>query len=175
MNRRRIYERDDHTCQYCGNGASSLDHLVPKVLGGSDAWENLVASCGTCNMRKGDAPYPKLAESMGSSIVLGRTSRRHYPPLYWQVQTRGMPHERVPTNPKRGGWFDRTLIELVFTNPGVRSRLARRRRDVAVAKLVTEVPELLAADAKRELDRLVAEGRLGTTALFYVELGRGAT
>lgn len=170
MHRRRIYERDEDTCQYCGNGASSLDHLVPKLLGGRDHWENLVAACGTCNRSKGEDAYPELAESMAWLIVHGRTARRNHPPLYWQVQTRGMPHEGLDTNPKRGGWFDRTLKELLFTRPDRSRRLVRRRQDVAFRTLVENVPMFDRAEARRELDRLVAEGKIGTTPRFYVEV-----
>ena len=167
MHRQRIYERDDHTCQYCGNGASSLDHLVPKAQGGQDRWENLAAACGTCNRLKGEASLPELAASMGTLILAGRTSRRHYPPLYWQVRTLGMPHEPIATNPRRGRWFDRTLVERIFTRPGVDRRLMRRRHDTAVSALVASVPELDAAEARVELDRLVAEGELRATRRFY--------
>lgn len=170
VNRRRIYERDDDTCQYCGNGASSLDHLVPKLVGGPDRWDNLAASCGTCNMLKGDAHYPDLAASMRELILRERTCRRNFAPLYWQVQSSGMPHEPIPTNPRRGGWFERTLTQLIFTRPGRPGRLARRRHDLAVAELVERVPGFDALEARRELDRLVAEERLATTPRFYVEV-----
>ena len=167
MHRQRIYERDDHTCQFCGNGASSLDHLVPRAHGGQDRWDNLAAACGTCNRLKGEAPVPELAASMATLILAGRTSRRHYPPLYWQVRMLGMPHEPIATNPKRGSWFDRTLVERIFTKPGSDVRAARRRHDKALSALVAAVPELDAAGAREELDRLVAEGRLRATRRFY--------
>ena len=169
MDRRRIYERDDHTCQFCGNGASSLDHLVPKVLGGPDRWENLVAACGTCNRLKGEDAYPDAAASMAALIFRGRTCARHYPPLYWQVRTLGMPHEALPINPTRSAWRDRTLLELVFAEPGRSRRRTRRRHDRAAAILVAAVPGLDVDEARQELDRLVAEGKLGTTPRFYLE------
>ena len=34
--------------------ATTVDHVVPKSKGGAFVWTNLVASCGPCNMRKGN-------------------------------------------------------------------------------------------------------------------------
>ena len=46
-NRRQIYHRDANRCQYCGfrkpNNELSLDHVVPKCLGGSNDTSNLVS------------------------------------------------------------------------------------------------------------------------------------
>ena len=41
--------------QYCGaSGKLTLDHVVPRCRGGRSVWENVVASCPPCNLRKGD-------------------------------------------------------------------------------------------------------------------------
>jgi 5-methylcytosine-specific restriction endonuclease McrA len=58
LTRRTIFARDDYTCQYCGYRGKDLtvDHVVPKRLGGSDDWENLVTCCRKCNLKKGDKP-----------------------------------------------------------------------------------------------------------------------
>lgn len=169
MHRQRIYERDANTCQFCGNGASSLDHLIPRLHGGPDRWENLVAACGTCNRNKGEDLYPDLADSVASLILGRRTMARGYPPLYWQVRALGRTHEEIDVNPRRGGWFDRTLAHVVFAKPGSRDRRVRRRRDLAVAHLAAVVPQFDTAEAQRELDRLVVAGKLGTTPAFYVD------
>lgn len=74
-NRRKfIYKRDNYTCHYCetkfirnvpdyeqnyithGNHLT-LDHIVPKSLGGPDSRENLVAACYECNHARGDIGY----------------------------------------------------------------------------------------------------------------------
>jgi hypothetical protein len=47
--RARILERDDWTCQYCGEPAVCVDHILAFSLGGSDADYNLRASCAVCN------------------------------------------------------------------------------------------------------------------------------
>lgn len=46
--------RDGHKCRYCGGSANTLDHLYPYSRGGEDTPENLVASCRSCNSKKGD-------------------------------------------------------------------------------------------------------------------------
>lgn len=58
ISRKNILIRDQHTCQYCnkrfGAGELTLDHVVPRSRGGTNSWENLVASCLRCNNFKGD-------------------------------------------------------------------------------------------------------------------------
>ncbi|RJP20394.1 MAG: HNH endonuclease [Candidatus Abyssobacteria bacterium SURF_5] len=58
FSRRNIFERDRNTCQYCGNKFKkwelTLDHVVPRSIGGRSTWENLVLACIPCNVRKGN-------------------------------------------------------------------------------------------------------------------------
>jgi 5-methylcytosine-specific restriction endonuclease McrA len=54
LNRRAVFVRDDHTCQYCGAPADSIDHVVPRSRGGDHSWENVVAACSRCNTHKRD-------------------------------------------------------------------------------------------------------------------------
>jgi 5-methylcytosine-specific restriction endonuclease McrA len=54
LNRRGVFARDGHRCQYCGGPAESLDHVVPKSRGGLHTWDNVVAACRPCNVRKRD-------------------------------------------------------------------------------------------------------------------------
>ncbi len=56
FNRKNVFRRDDHSCQYCGVKASelTLDHVLPRSRGGSTSWENVVACCHKCNARKRD-------------------------------------------------------------------------------------------------------------------------
>ena len=54
LNRRAVFARDGHRCQYCGAHAENIDHVVPRSKGGTHTWENVVASCRPCNMRKED-------------------------------------------------------------------------------------------------------------------------
>jgi len=54
LNRRAVFARDGHRCQYCGAAAENIDHVVPRSRGGLHAWDNVVASCRSCNSRKED-------------------------------------------------------------------------------------------------------------------------
>jgi len=55
LNRKEVFRRDHYTCQYCGKRASELtiDHVIPKHLGGTDSWDNVVTACARCNHLKG--------------------------------------------------------------------------------------------------------------------------
>ena len=54
LSRRAIFARDGHRCQYCDRAAENIDHVVPRSRGGTHAWDNVVASCRSCNARKED-------------------------------------------------------------------------------------------------------------------------
>ena len=54
LSRRAVFARDDHRCQYCGNRADSIDHVVPRSKGGPHTWENVAAACRPCNLGKRD-------------------------------------------------------------------------------------------------------------------------
>jgi 5-methylcytosine-specific restriction endonuclease McrA len=56
LTRKNIIIRDNHTCCYCGanKGPMTVDHVIPKNMGGNDSWENLVCACDRCNNLKGD-------------------------------------------------------------------------------------------------------------------------
>jgi 5-methylcytosine-specific restriction endonuclease McrA len=72
LSRRGIFARDDYSCQYCGQTAKELtiDHIIPKRLGGPTTWENLVCCCRRCNTKKGD----KSLSQTGMRLL--RTPRR---------------------------------------------------------------------------------------------------
>lgn len=77
VTRREVFVRDDYTCQYCGLRARELtiDHVIPRHLGGAHAWENVVCACLGCNLRKG-------GHTLGDTRMrLARTPRR---PAYAQ-------------------------------------------------------------------------------------------
>ena len=60
-----IYQRDDHTCQYCGSQKRlTIDHVIPRSRGGQDTWENMVVACSPCNVKKGNT----LLEQTGMKL-----------------------------------------------------------------------------------------------------------
>ena len=56
FNRKNVFRRDNHTCQYCSRFSHelTLDHVIPRSRGGKTIWENVVACCQKCNARKRD-------------------------------------------------------------------------------------------------------------------------
>lgn len=53
LSRNNIFRRDNFRCCYCfSNNNLTLDHLLPRSLGGGDTWENLVTACQKCNAKK---------------------------------------------------------------------------------------------------------------------------
>lgn len=41
-------------CAYCGDPATTVDHIVPVNAGGSDSWDNKCGACRSCNSSKRD-------------------------------------------------------------------------------------------------------------------------
>lgn len=70
--RKEIFERDKHTCFYCGEKVtpenSTLDHLVPQSKDGKHAKENLKTSCLICNSIKSGKTYEEAAPFLLKSI-----------------------------------------------------------------------------------------------------------
>jgi 5-methylcytosine-specific restriction endonuclease McrA len=50
--RKSVYEFWDHKCGYCGDEATSLDHIVPRFKSGSSNRNNLIPACRRCNANK---------------------------------------------------------------------------------------------------------------------------
>lgn len=50
--RRRILERDRHTCQQCGAHATHVDHILGAASNGGDQDDNLQALCRRCHLSK---------------------------------------------------------------------------------------------------------------------------
>jgi 5-methylcytosine-specific restriction endonuclease McrA len=55
LTRREVFRRDNYTCQYCGRHVMelTLDHVLPRHMGGEHVWDNVVAACPACNHHKG--------------------------------------------------------------------------------------------------------------------------
>ena len=58
---RAVLRRDDYECCFCGERATTRDHVVPTARGGRNDWKNVVAACKPCNNRKDD----KLVSELG--------------------------------------------------------------------------------------------------------------
>lgn len=52
--RLQVLARDGYTCYYCGQDATTVDHVIPIVKGGDPInMDNMVAACRRCNSSKG--------------------------------------------------------------------------------------------------------------------------
>ena len=97
-----LFLRDQFTCQYCGiEDDLTFDHVIPRAKGGVTSWENVVAACSPCNLRKSDK-LPKTARMWPSqqpyrpSVHQLHANGRLFPPnflheswqdyLYWDTE-----------------------------------------------------------------------------------------
>ncbi|MBP0492040.1 HNH endonuclease [Roseomonas sp. SG15] len=93
-----VFLRDRFSCQYCGRDHAApdltFDHVIPRSRGGRTTWENVVAACGPCNLRKGS----KLPREIG---MLPRQVPRQ--PTSWELQENG---RAFPPNHLHESWRD---------------------------------------------------------------------
>jgi hypothetical protein len=91
-----ILKRDEFRCKYCRNDKTLLtvDHVIPRSLGGSDAPENLVASCDDCNTGKSSTllngatlAEPEVDSALDESTLVERVTAEF-------TSTWGDPHSR---------------------------------------------------------------------------------
>lgn len=55
--RKEILNDWSNACAYCGEVASTLDHVKPRHQGGQTVKSNLVAACLKCNQKKGSEDW----------------------------------------------------------------------------------------------------------------------
>lgn len=75
LSRRNILIRDKFICQYCGcccRNAPTIDHVIPASKGGPRTWDNLVACCAKCNLKKADKMLKVRSWTRGLAPVGGR-------------------------------------------------------------------------------------------------------
>ena len=57
FSRKAVFKRDKFHCQYCNKplkpGQATVDHIMPKCLGGISSFTNCVTACYICNNKKG--------------------------------------------------------------------------------------------------------------------------
>lgn len=84
LTRTAVFARDGNRCQYCGRVAECLDHVIPRSKGGTHTWENVVASCRACNVRKADHLLPETSMEL---TIKPEIPRRHV----WLYSGLGLP------------------------------------------------------------------------------------
>ena len=73
--RKEVLDREYWTCHYCGQEATTVDHVIPISKGGTDEAQNMVAACNPCNSGKRDRMTPRFFESAGRQAAI--PSRTH--------------------------------------------------------------------------------------------------
>ncbi|CAN5783786.1 HNH endonuclease [soil metagenome] len=97
-----LFLRDEFTCQYCGlKDSLTFDHVVPRSRGGRTTWDNVVASCGPCNLHKGSKtlkqarmhlrrppaqPSPEALQNVGRKFPPNHLHESWMDYLYWDAE-----------------------------------------------------------------------------------------
>ena len=90
-----LFLRDGFMCQYCGSkGDLTFDHVVPRAAGGITSWQNVVAACSPCNLRKGSNSL------RASGLQLTKPPRQ---PQSEQLRNMG---RKFPPNLMHESWID---------------------------------------------------------------------
>jgi 5-methylcytosine-specific restriction endonuclease McrA len=90
-----LFLRDEFSCQYCGaKGDLTFDHVLPRSRGGVTSWENVVAACSPCNLRKGS----RTLRQVGFSLA-----RKPRAPTADEMHAHG---RRFPPNHLHDSWLD---------------------------------------------------------------------
>ena len=83
-----LFLRDEFKCQYCGcDGDMTFDHVVPRSNGGRTTWENVVAACSHCNIKKGAKAFNNSNMKLSKIPIKPSVSQllnqgRKFPPNY---------------------------------------------------------------------------------------------
>ena len=90
-----VFLRDRFTCQYCHSREDlTFDHVIPRSKGGLTLWDNVVAACSPCNLRKGD----RLPDDIGM-----QPRQRPYQPTIQDLHASG---RQFPPNYLHESWVD---------------------------------------------------------------------
>ena len=69
FSRRGVLVRDNFTCAYCGNYGDTIDHVIPRSMGGGSTYENCVAACGPCNRKKSNKSLREIGWTLNRSSL----------------------------------------------------------------------------------------------------------
>lgn len=72
-----LYIRDGFSCSYCHSNINdgiklTLDHIIPRIEGGSNHETNLVTTCKQCNEVKGDRNHETFIQDVAQYIQAPR-------------------------------------------------------------------------------------------------------
>lgn len=109
FSRANLLLRDRFSCQYCHDeltlGQMTIDHVTPRVRGGTTKWENVVASCYSCNSIKGHRTVMKpgvapTKPEYHSLLATARTMPIEIPDASW-IQYLGWDERMITIRPPK--------------------------------------------------------------------------
>ena len=91
FSRVNVFARDRYRCQYCGSRGNlkdlTFDHVVPRAMGGTTTWENVVAACIPCNRQKAN----RTPEQAGMRLRRAPTQPRWVPAVTLTISMTSVP------------------------------------------------------------------------------------
>lgn len=90
-----VFLRDRFQCQYCHSRHDlTFDHVIPRSRGGRTTWENVVAACSPCNLRKAN----RMPRDIGMIPI-----QTPYRPTVYDLHNNG---RAFPPNYLHESWLD---------------------------------------------------------------------
>jgi 5-methylcytosine-specific restriction endonuclease McrA len=95
FNRQNVLARDKWRCQYCGEKKPikelTYDHVTPRSKGGKTEWANIVASCGSCNLKKGN----RTPQEAGMRLLSKPKKPSWVPALFVPIKKGSVPEQWI--------------------------------------------------------------------------------
>lgn len=88
----------DNSCFYCGEPATTRDHVQPRSHGGSNSLDNLVPACARCNSLKGSHRLP--SESLLRRVVRVHAGRERAAAQAFGLNPLLELHQAIPGMPE---------------------------------------------------------------------------
>lgn len=89
--KKRVLTRDGNACRYCGDIATTVDHIVPVSFIPIHQENNLVAACGRCNNKLGNRMFTSLDEKR-EFLLQNLKSRKRTVPLWIKSEIKELGH-----------------------------------------------------------------------------------
>jgi len=91
LSRKAILARDAYQCQYCGRRGikMTVDHVIPRRMGGTFSWDNLVCACHACNAKKGD----RMPHDAGLKLLKKPRKPSFFPQISYSLFCQSMHEE----------------------------------------------------------------------------------
>lgn len=87
FSRKLVLRRDNYTCSYClaknKTGSLTIDHIIPKSLGGENSFTNCVAACAACNRKKGNRTPEQAGMTLKIVPVIPSQYLCYFPEVDW--------------------------------------------------------------------------------------------